>query len=248
MLSSTKICKGWCDACRDEHVLGAADSSRHALELMENLKQHKRLDFETAVENSDPTLVIDSLFGDARGKMFGVLKCRDNNDNTIILKGFSGQFNTRWIIPGWVPPLFDVKRFDAINIPSEKEIKHLTRTIKTCSDPVKKKELTTTRKKLSQELMQRLHSIYELHNFKQQTSSLNEAFLHPSGIPTGVGDCCAPKLLNFAAKNSLTPLGITEFYWGKTNKSSTRVHRQIYPSCKEKCEPILGFLLCGLGE
>jgi tRNA pseudouridine32 synthase/23S rRNA pseudouridine746 synthase len=64
----------------------------------------------------------------------------------------------------------------------------------------------------------------------------------------GVGECCAPKLLNYAALNGLKPLGLSEFYWGKENKSGTRKHGEFYPACAEKCQPILGFMLCGIKE
>ena len=87
-----------------------------------------------------------------------------------------------------------------------------------------------------------------LTNFRGETKPLNDIFQDKNGIPTGTGDCCAPKLLNFAVKNNLTPLGLAEFYWGKENKSATRQHGRFYQSCTSKCQPILGFMLCGLDE
>lgn len=77
---------------------------------------------------------------------------------------------------------------------------------------------------------------------------IEEAFCEDKGIPTGTGDCCAPKLLNYAARNRLKPIGISEFFFGRENKSETRKHGEFYPSCKIKCEPILGFMLCGLED
>ena len=88
--------------------------------------------------------------------------------------------------------------------------------------------------------------LYQLQNFKGDQHSILNVFYEDRGIPTGSGDCCAPKLLHAAAQNGLTPLGLTEFYFGKENKSSTRYHKEFYPGCKNKCQPILGYMLCGL--
>lgn len=108
--------------------------------------------------------------------------------------------------------------------------------------------LRNKRKKLSRELMVKLHSLYRVTNFRAQTVSLSDAFRYDKGIPTGTGDCCAPKLLNQAAVLGLKPVGLAEFFWGKENRSGTRQHGQFYPCCIEKCRPILGFMLCGLSE
>ena len=93
--------------------------------------------------------------------------------------------------------------------------------------------------------MKELHGLYHLHNFKGEEANLEEAFSLAKGIPTGSGDCCAPKLLNEAAIRGLNPTGLAEFFWGKETTSGTRFHRNFYPSCEDKCQPILGFLLCG---
>ena len=90
--------------------------------------------------------------------------------------------------------------------------------------------------------------LYSLSNFKDETVSLREAFCVDKGMPTGAGDCCAPKLLNYAAKNHLKPLSLSEFYYGRENKSGSRQHKTFYSCCEEKCQPILGFLLCGLDK
>jgi hypothetical protein len=104
------------------------------------------------------------------------------------------------------------------------------------------------RKQLSQRWMQEIHTLYSLSNFRGQKRPLNEVFTGTGGIPTGTGDCCAPKLFNQAVKENLQPLGLTEFYWGRENASQTRQHGRFYPSCASKCAPILGFMLCGLDE
>jgi tRNA pseudouridine32 synthase/23S rRNA pseudouridine746 synthase len=44
----------------------------------------------------------------------------------------------------------------------------------------------------------------------------------------------------------MRPLAMAEFWWGESPKSDFWKHKQYYPSCKEKCEPILGFMLQGI--
>ena len=230
-----RACFGFCATCGTVHLLGEGNSRRYALELMEQLDTFKRIDNGTDLKFST-----DVLFGEARGHMFGVLECEDAHGNTIILKAFSGQYNGEWLVDGWVPPIIDVDDFDRLVDPIDRGIKQLDRQIAEDKDP----ELVRRRKALSQELMKQLHALYQLTNFRGETRPLTEVFT--GGIPTGAGDCCAPKLLNYAAKNGLRPVGLSEFYWGKENRSGTRHHKQFYPACVEKCQPILGFLLCGL--
>ncbi|MGB3267174.1 MAG: RluA family pseudouridine synthase, partial [Microcoleus sp.] len=65
--------------------------------------------------------------------------------------------------------------------------------------------LKKQRKELSRELQAQMHAAYTLVNFLGKSRSLLQ--LMPAGaIPTGTGDCCAPKLLHYAAANNLKPL------------------------------------------
>jgi tRNA pseudouridine32 synthase/23S rRNA pseudouridine746 synthase len=227
---------GFCPDCGTVHSLGTGNSRRYALELMEQLKNTHCID-----DGSDPVFSTDVLFSESRGHMFGVLECKGPDGNTIVLKAFSGQYNGRWLVDGWVPPIIDVDDFDRLVGPADREIKQLDRQIAETND----RELIRKRKWLSQELMKQLHACYQLTNFRGETRPLTTVFPTP-GIPTGTGDCCAPKLLNYAAKNGLRPVGLSEFYWGRENRSGTRQHKQFYPACAEKCRPILGFMLCGI--
>ena len=64
--------------------------------------------------------------------------------------------------------------------------------------------------------------------------------------PGGTGDCCAPKLLQYAYSQGLKPLCMAEFWWGPSPKSEIRHHGQFYPACSGKCKPILTWMLQGL--
>ena len=74
-------------------------------------------------------------------------------------------------------------------------------------------ELKRARKKLSSELSQHLLSTYELRNFRNETKPMRDVF-QGDGMPTGTGDCCAPKLLQFASRHNLKPIGLAEFWIG----------------------------------
>lgn len=65
-------------------------------------------------------------------------------------------------------------------------------------------------------------------------------------IPSGSGECCAPKLLQYAYKHHLHPLSMAEFWIGKPPKDEVRHHGQFYPACTKKCRPLLHFMLKGL--
>lgn len=214
---------------------------------MQLLADHGTIDLFSGGEFADPALTTDWLFGPARGKMFGVLECLDREGTTVFLHAFSGQYNGRWLVDGWVPPLFAVDDFLALNCTMEPRIKALGRKIDGCQEhDAAWSALRRQRRDLSRRLTQELHDLYRLTNFRGESTSLRAAYLGAAGIPTGTGDCCAPKLLNHAATRQLHPVGLSEFYWGRENPSATRQHGACSAACREKCQPLLGFMLCGL--
>lgn len=109
-------------------------------------------------------------------------------------------------------------------------------------------ELKNERKQRSNQLQQRLFDNYKFLNAKGEYKSLQTIFSRELKIapPAGAGECAAPKLLHYAYKNNLKPIALGEFWWGQSPKSEIRKHKEFYPSCRSKCEPILGFMLQGL--
>jgi hypothetical protein len=215
---------------------------------MEQLEHRRSLMIFSPSPAPDPSLSTDYLFGEARGKMFGALVGTDARGRGVTLYAFSGQYNGRWTVPGWVGPVFSTADFDRINRPGEKAIKELGGRIDRLpdTDPLRA-ELKKERKQQSRQLMQAIFGLYRLCNFRGETAPLEDIYDRPGLPPTGTGDCCAPKLLHHAALNRIRPEGMAEFYWGLENASGTRRHGRFYPPCSSKCQPILGFLLCGAG-
>ena len=70
--------------------------------------------------------------------------------------------------------------------------------------------------------------------------------LEGSLIPSGAGECCAPKLLQAAYQLGLEPVAMAEFWWGTSNPYHYRQPGAFFPACHNKCRPILGFMLQGL--
>jgi len=238
---------GFCRNCGQEHCLPPGEAYRAALQLMKMLECTGRIDFFQPVHRADPLCSLEYLLGPARGKMFGVLVAQAPNGEQIHLRAFSGQYNGLWQVPGWVEPVFDLPAFHRLHDGEEREIKKLTHQIECLlPDSQEKSKLIRLRKQKSQQLMRRIHTLYQLRNFRGQVAELNIFFNADKGVPTGTGDCCAPKLLQYAALHGLKPLGLTEFYLGRENASGSRQNGCFYTSCRAKCYPILGFMLCGL--
>ncbi len=109
------------------------------------------------------------------------------------------------------------------------------------------RELKQGRKALSRQLQAQMHAAYSLTNFSGQSRSLQE--LMPGGtMPTGTGDCCAPKLLHYAATQALKPLAMAEFWWGQSSADGDKIQGEFYEACAERCQPLMGFLLSGLSH
>ncbi len=235
---------GYCSFCGKTHFLEQGRAKRCCTELMKTLEKSGRLDFNLPEEKSNPRLTLDYLRGEARGQMFGVLECLDSDGQPVILKAYSGQYNGVWQVDGWVPPLFDPEDFRSLVDDVDKRIKALGARVDGVSEGHERQALVYRRKKLSQNLMKEIHALYRIHNFRSEVKSLFDFF--PNAPPAGAGDCCAPKLLNEAARQKLVPKSLAEIFWGRTNRSGTRSQGIFYPACSEKCRPILGFMLCGI--
>jgi tRNA pseudouridine32 synthase / 23S rRNA pseudouridine746 synthase len=125
----------------------------------------------------------------------------------------------------------------------DEALRSLKQLIETTDEQIR--ELKQLRKELSRQLQAQMHAAYSVMNFLGQSSSLQQ--LMPKGsMPTGTGDCCAPKLLQYAATNGLQPLAMAEFWWGIYSNNQDKVSGEFYGACVERCQLLMGFLLSGL--
>jgi hypothetical protein len=242
-------CSGFCRDCGREHLLGAGDARRHARELMSDFARLRRLDLLATDAEADPLLSFDHLFPGEPGNMFGVLECVDARGRAVVLRAFSSLRRGIRDVPGWVPPLLSRETFERVVLPEQRAIERLTTRIDALPAGSRPRaRLRDLRRRRSRRLFATMQSHYRLRNFRGEERGLRDAFAGPGGIPGGVGECCAPKLLVHAARQGLRPVGLVEFYWGGTRGARRRVQGAFYPSCERRCRPILGFLLCGLDD
>ena len=170
----------------------------------------------------------------SEGKMFGVLVVEDG-----FLAAYSGLLEGRNDWAYFVPPVFDAQQPDGHFKKTEREIsaKHGDR-------------------QMSQELQLWLFHQYRMLNARGEEKDLVDIWqdYHSSPRirrkyplpPGGTGDCCAPKLLQYAYQHDLKPICMAEFWWGPSPKSEVRHHGQFYPACRGKCKPVLTWMLQGL--
>ena len=106
-------------------------------------------------------------------------------------------------------------------------------------------EIKQLRKSDSDELQKWLFSQFKMLNDKGESKDLLEIFKEFNQMvpPAGSGECCEPKLLQYAFKHGLKPLQMAMFWWGESPKEEIRHHLHFYPACNGKCKPILHWML-----
>ena len=181
------------------------------------------------------------------GKMFGVLVVEKDGtwqtaEGVSFIAGFSAQLDGRYDHEGFVPPVYEMK-----------------------TPPI------GTSKEESRRLQRLLFAQYHLLNGKGERRNLLEIFQNEQPIlspeewfnkgeglkvkgegesstlpPSGAGECCAPKLLQYAFQHGLKPLALAEFWVGASPANELRREGQFYAPCSGRCVPILRFMMQGL--
>lgn len=181
-----------------------------------------------------------------QGKMFGVLVYTSDQSpltDRRYLAAFSAQLDGSYLHEGFVPPVY------AMTAP-----------------PV------GTSKAESQRLQRLLFANYSFLNARGERKNLLELFADEKPIipeeewfdqdtrrkvqgekmpPSGAGECCAPKLLQYAFEHGLQPFALAEFWIGASPANEIRQEGTFYPPCSGRCVPILRHMLgqeCGFAE
>ncbi len=187
------------------------------------------------------------------GKMFGVLVV-EKNGKIGYLAAYSGQIDNLEGDDFFVPPVFDYLQPDGYFKREEAEITHINYNIirwESGEDNVSIDVIDnqkTERKSRSQALQHWLFSHFVMLNANGEKRNLLDIFSDTplKFPPSGAGECCAPKLLQYAYLNGLRPVRIAEFWWGDSPKKEIRHHLHFYPACRGRCLPILSFMMQGL--
>lgn len=180
-----------------------------------------------------------------RGKMFGVLvvslppSVSGKEGELAFLAAYSGLLAGRNDWSYFVPPVYDAQQPDGHFKTTEREI-----------------SAKGGDKEMSQELQLWLFHQYQLlnaHGEKKDLVAIWQSYYTCEKLrrkfplpPGGTGDCCAPKLLQYAYQKGLHPVCMAEFWWGAPTKEEVRQHLNYYPACRGKCKPILTWMLQGL--
>jgi len=175
-----------------------------------------------------------------QGKMFGVLVYSDSQTPLSAgkyLSAFSAQLDGTYFHEGFVPPVYAMQ-----NPPIGKD------------------------KSESRRLQRLLFAQYCFVNGNGESKNLLELFADETPIvpaeewfnqapkassgsslpPSGAGECCAPKLLQYALTHGLTPFALAEFWVGAAPANEIRSEGTFYTPCSGRCVPILRHMLRGV--
>ena len=231
------------------------------------------------------------------GKMFGVLVVETAGHQLAFLAAYSGLLCGRNDWPYFVPPVFDAQQPNGHFKQVEREISLINEELRAKSERLRvgasagmesatavpslfalHSSLQERRRRMSEELQLWLFSQYRFLNALGQEKDLLHVWqdYHCSARirkrfplpPGGTGDCCAPKLLQYAYQQGLHPVCMAEFWWGESPKCASqqeaqhagcqpcatggddaglvRHHGRFYPACRGKCKPVLTWMLQGL--
>ncbi len=218
------------------------------------------------------------------GKMFGILLSTDDKKIDVesfsapeamkslqraisiglvrVLQAYSGQLDGVWTRPLWAPSLINHHLICGESWRVQRALHRLTydyHLAQKRGEESEAKSLKLRRAALSREHARTIRDSTQITSMSGERLPLSKVW---STAPTGVGECCAPKLISHASEMGLRPLGIAEFWWGPSprksrvdmieervwskdgHSDSSRMLR-FYAPCKHRCQPLLPFMIEG---
>ena len=184
-------------------------------------------------------------FQTQRSKMFGVLVVQKKDGGYCYLGSVSGKLSDNVVFKKLIPSVFNESVGGFFIDRGMKELGEITIKMKSSEKNVDVLSLKKERKQKSIGLQKRLFENYHFLNISGEQKNILEIFKQSShGFPPAAsGECAAPKLLQYAIKNQLKPIALTEFWWGSSMENKDREHKSYYPSCKNRCRPVLEYIL-----
>ena len=187
----------------------------------------------------------DYDFATQRGKMFGILVVKKADDTYSYLGTVSGKLPENAICEKFVPSIFDASVGNFFINKGMTALTEIGNQIKKANHPSEITSLKEKRKQKSIALQKRLFENYHFLNLSGKQKNILEIFKNSShgNPPAATGECAAPKLLQYAIEHKLKPIALTEFWWGSSDENKEKEHRAYYPACKNRCRPILEYML-----
>lgn len=192
---------------------------------------------------------------DGHGIMLGVLVCLDPAGAKVFLKTVSG-ITRRLILPEsegiFVEPLVSQAAVNDALKKNDSEIHLLTEKINVLKQGRRREDGKFNNQSEEEKLLvarrqllcnQSLQAVYDLYSFFCSDGSVKtlNSICKDKLPPTGTGDCCAPKLLDYAYRNGLRPLSMAEVFYGRN--SGSKECGKLYGPCDERCALILPEIL-----
>ena len=178
--------------------------------------------------------------------MIGSLICKDKNNKKVKLFAISGS--TKKIKKNkdddliFVDAIVSAEQIEKALEKNDDEIHALTNTINSYSGPTEVLEsLKKKRLELTSQSQKNVFNLYSFYCIDGKKRSLKEICTN-NFPPTGTGECCEPKLLNYAFKNNLQPLSMAEILFRRDEKFEEQDIKAI-PPCDERCSLILPSML-----
>jgi tRNA pseudouridine32 synthase / 23S rRNA pseudouridine746 synthase len=184
-------------------------------------------------------------FHTQRGKMFGILVVQKEDNTYCYLGTVSGKLPENAKCDKFIPSVFDESTDDFFINKGMIGLSEISNQIKNTNSPSEIILLKEKGKQKSVALQKQLFENYHFLNLSGKEKNLLEIFKHSAhgNPPAATGECAAPKLLQYAIKHHLKPIALTEFWWGSSNENKEKKHRDYYPACKNRCRPILEYML-----
>ena len=180
-----------------------------------------------------------------KGKMFGVLVVQKKDETYGFLAAVSGKLPNNVKCDKLIPSIFNDSADDFFINRGMTELTEISEEIKESSCQLEIYALKKGRKEKSIKLQEQLFKNYKILNLFGIEKNVIEIFKDSShgSPPSAAGECAAPKLLHHAFKHQLNPIALAEFWWGTPSENTERNHKEFYPACKNKCRPILEYML-----
>lgn len=184
-------------------------------------------------------------FSTQRGKMFGILVVKKQDHTYCYIGTSSGKLPENAKCDKFIPSIFDESTDDFFINKGMIGLGEISNQIKNTNSPSEIILLKGKRKQKSVALQKQLFENYHFLNLSGKEKNLLEIFKYSErgNPPAATGECAAPKLLQYAIKHQLKPIALTEFWWGSSNENKEKKHRDYYPACKNRCQPILEYML-----